>query len=398
MRKKPYRVGEKSSTGHTIATILGESPLAFVFTTTNNELRWVYYGNNGLLPEKLGAAVARFDLMMKQIKALKTSADDKREIYLLLGKSLFVAMNCRKQKTLASAFDSVAEIIESHVGASHVTGSSGLKSPDGASVFDVVILCALHNPELLAVLRLGKWSKMQPIPSDPQTYHSSKWKSVDGQEIRLIAAAPNHMGLVASAALAAKMIWRFRPLLVCMTGIAAGTKSHSQGYGDVLAPSQTFDYGGGKTIVSKGAVHILPNPNPLSIGAKLEGRLNEWRRERTGLDAILRGWPAQTPATALNLHLGPLFSSPTVLDASQPIKEVTSHWRKLIGVEMEAHAVHRACHDTIEPAPLFLCFKSICDFAEGKTDDWQHFAAYTSARLLHSFLVAEWPTLCSPLQ
>ena len=70
-----------------------------------------------------------------------------------------------------------------------------------------------------------------------------------------------------------------------------------------------------------------------------------------------------------------------------------SQWRKLIGVEMEAHSVHRACSDTIEPSTVFFCAKSICDFAEGKNDDWQHYAAFTSARFLHKFIVAEWSTL-----
>jgi nucleoside phosphorylase len=203
------------------------------------------------------------------------------------------------------------------------------------------------------------------------------------------------MGLVASGVLAAKMIWRFRPKLVCIVGIAAGAKSGKQGFGDILAPDQTFDYGSGKTTFTKGAIQILPNPNPLQISAKLQGRLNEWQRERTSLDTILKSWPAKKPRTQLDLHIGPLFSSPTVLDASRPVKEVTSHWRKLIGVEMEAHAVHRACHDTVEPVPMFLCLKSICDFTQGKNDDWQHFAAFTSAQLLYKFLIAEWPTLSS---
>jgi len=66
------------------------------------------------------------------------------------------------------------------------------------------------------------------------------------------------------------------------------------------------------------------------------------------------------------------------------------HWRKLAGVEMEAHAVHRACNDTVDPAPLFLCAKSICDFTEGKTDDWQHYAAYTAAQFVHGFVSSEW--------
>jgi len=62
---------------------------------------------------------------------------------------------------------------------------------------------------------------------------------------------------------------------------------------------------------------------------------------------------------------------------------------------MEAYAVHRACNDTIDPAPLFICAKSVCDFATGKSDEWQHYAAYTSARFIHAFVTTEWETLVS---
>lgn len=63
---------------------------------------------------------------------------------------------------------------------------------------------------------------------------------------------------------------------------------------------------------------------------------------------------------------------------------------------MEAYAVHRACKDTIEPAPRFLCLKSISDFGHGKADEWQHYAAYTAAELWYRFLVEEWENLAFP--
>lgn len=41
----------------------------------------------------------------------------------------------------------------------------------------------------------------------------------------------------------------------------------------------------------------------------------------------------------------------------------------------------------------FLCFKSICDFATDKGDDWQHYAAYTAAEVCYRFLIEEWEAL-----
>ena len=93
-----------------------------------------------------------------------------------------------------------------------------------------------------------------------------------------------------------------------MAGIAAGTKYGKQGYGDIVTPEHTFDYGAAKSVDVGKRVEILPSPQPLSVQANILGRLNEWRRARTELDPIANSWPASKPNTRLNLHTGPLFS------------------------------------------------------------------------------------------
>lgn len=185
------------------------------------------------------------------------------------------------------------------------------------------------------------------------------------------------MGLTAAGVLSAKMVLQFRPKLVAMAGIAAGAAAAKQGFGDIVTPEHTFDYGAGKSIDNGRRQDIVPSPTPLSINARLLGRLKEWQRSRLQLDEIVKGWPSARPGTTLNIHTGPIFSAPTVQGTTKNIGRVLAQWRKLSAVEMEAHAVHRACNDTLDPAPMYLCAKSVCDFAAGKNDDWQHYAAYT---------------------
>ncbi len=84
-----------------------------------------------------------------------------------------------------------------------------------------------------------------------------------------------------------------------------------------------------------------------------------------------------------------------MIDSQRPIREVMDHWRKLIRVEMEAYAMHHACKDAVTPAPMYLCLKSICDFAENKGDTWQQYAAFTAAQLCYRFLIEEWENLFS---
>lgn len=274
------------------------------------------------------------------------------------------------------------------------TGDLSGEAPP-AQGFDVTIVCALREPELDKVLKTGRqpWEDLPPRRDDPHTYHYTIYTSRKGEQLRVVAAAPNQMGLAASAVLATKMILRFRPKLVAMVGIAAGVKSDSQGFGDILAAEHTFDYGAGKVGSKGGKLTFKPDPKPLDIDTTLNARLKEWQASEYELNDIRRSWPAKSPNTALALHVGPLGSGAAVIDNQRSVKGVMEHWRKLIGIEMEAYAVHRACKDAVSPAPMYLCLKSICDFAENKSDDWQPYAAFTAAELCHRFLVAEWENL-----
>jgi nucleoside phosphorylase/5-methylcytosine-specific restriction endonuclease McrA len=279
-------------------------------------------------------------------------------------------------------------------------GSS--KRPDDCSgeapmteTFDVVIVCALHVPELEKVLKTGEqpWESLSQKRDDPHTYNHTVYTTRKGSPLRVVAAAPNQMGLAASAVLATKMILRFRPKLVAMVGIAAGIETKSQGFGDILAAEHTFDYGAGKATTQRGKLIFKPDPKPLGIHSKLLSRLKYWQAKRTELNDIYDKWEGPKPDKVLRLHVGPLGSGAAVIDTQAPLRDVTKHWRKLIGVEMEAYAVHRACNDAMTPEPMYLCLKSICDFAEKKEDSWQPYAAFTAAQLCHRFLVAEWENL-----
>jgi nucleoside phosphorylase len=261
--------------------------------------------------------------------------------------------------------------------------------------YDVAIICALRNPELEHVTRTGKdgWQDLPSSSDDPNSYSSTTYVTERGKRLRVIAGSPTQMGMPASAILTTKMILRFKPKIVVMVGIAAGAKSGEQHFGDVLAPDCTFDYGSGKVRLDDSVIRFAPDPNPVNISARLRDRLKAWSSARTQLDEIYRDWPARKPRWVLNLHVGTLASGSAVVDARAPVEEIASHWRKLMGIEMEAYGVHLACHMAVEPSPMFLCMKSICDFADKKDDSWQEYAAYTASQLCHRFLTAEWENL-----
>ncbi|MFT7773598.1 hypothetical protein [Roseateles sp.] len=391
MGKNILKIGEATENGYVVAELLGQGPAGVVFIAEGDHLRWIYYKNKGVLPDYLRLVVAKFDGVLADIKAIKTPVPEKRYLYELLGKTLYSAFAAEVPINLETLFSDVERRSSSLT--SKLEGPSGSRSALSA---DLVVICALHAPELESVLDLAATSSVLRIKGDPQTYHTAEWVTNKGTRLKVVLAAPNQMGLTASGVLAAKMIMQFQPKMVAMAGIAAGTRRGKQGFGDVIAPEHTFDLGDGKSVDSGHSTDIHPSPKPLSVHPRLLGRLKEWQRTRFKLDDIKSAWPANTPASSLSLHTGPLFSVPTVQNTMQTVKKALSQWRKLSGLEMEAHAIHRACTDTIDPPPMFLCAKSICDFAKGKGDEWQHYASFTSARFIHAFVTCEWEDVTTP--
>lgn len=393
MAPKLLEIGAKTPTGHVVEEILGQGPNGAVYLSTNKEIRWVYWADGGLPSAALALTISRFDAILSEIKVINNPTE-RRSLYELAGKSLYIAFHSDKFANLAKIFSETERRLK--IAKENERAESEHKNKktnyEKKSV-DIVVVCALHDPELQAMLNLSASNENFYLPNDPQTYHSTEWLTVEKEPLNVVMAAPNQMGLTASGILAAKMVLHFRPKVVVMGGIAAGTKYGKQGFGDIVAPEHTFDYGAAKSIQIGKRQDIISSPQPLSIQAKLLGRLKEWQRSRKFLDQITANWQSSRPSTQLQVHTGPIFSGPTVQQTNKNIDKILGEWRKLSGVEMEAYAVHRACNDTIDPPPMYLCAKSICDFAIGKNDDWQHYAAYTSSRFINLFLSHEWKSL-----
>jgi nucleoside phosphorylase len=262
--------------------------------------------------------------------------------------------------------------------------------------YDLAIVCALHEPEFTAVQEaFGGSVAWRPGPAAGQAhiYQVTEAKVPTGAKIRVVAGVTTYMGLTATAILATQMLFLFRPRMIVTIGIAAGTKSSGRAFGDVLIADPSVDYASGKVSYVDGAEAFHPDPYPLPIDARLRTLIQEDKRTRDGLDEIASTWVGTKPQTPINIHIGPLGAADQVVDSEKRLAEVTRNWRKLIGVEMETYAVYRAVHEAPQPRPLCLGFKAVCDFAAGKSDTWQEYAAYVAARYAQRFLVKNWAGL-----
>lgn len=260
---------------------------------------------------------------------------------------------------------------------------------------DIGIVCALEFPEFAAVMKAfdeNPWNEL----SDPRfthVYRENSIKTNTGETLRIIGTTSTSMGLTAAAIATTQLIMQFKPRIVVMIGIAAGTRSGGKQFGDILTADPSIDYNSGKVVDENGIRDFQPDPYPIGLNPRLRSVLARYRGDHTVFEKIRRNWKGSIPSKNNHLHVGPLGAADQVIDDATRIIEIQKNWRKLIGVEMETYGVYRAVHEAPEPKPRVVSFKSVCDFAAEKTDSWQEYAAFTAATFAYEFLKNEWAAL-----
>lgn len=254
-------------------------------------------------------------------------------------------------------------------------------------------MCALYSPELTAFkAACGKgivW-KEETTNGFTHVYESCTLETDRGSKLAIVSSAQTTMGLTSAAILTTQMIMRFRPRLVVMVGIAAGTRSGGKQLGDVLVADPSVDYNSGKLVDDDGTQRLQPDPHPVGIAKRIRAVLLRYNEDTELFEGFRRQWKGKLPDKPNRLHVGPVGAADQVINNPEKIKEIQLSWRKLIGLEMETYGVYRACEESPKPVPRHVAFKAVCDFAEQKSDDWQGYAAFMAASFAVYFLKAHW--------
>jgi nucleoside phosphorylase len=261
---------------------------------------------------------------------------------------------------------------------------------------DIGIVCALEYPELAAVLRaLGgveAWTEVGDA-RHAHVYRQTTMASQSGAKLRVVATTSTSMGLTSAAIVTTQLVLQFRPRLVAMIGIAAGTHSSAKQFGDVLVADPSVDYNSGKVVLERGIREFEPDPYPIGLNPRVRSVLQKYRSSHPLFAEIRQRWTGAAPAEPNRLHVGPLGAADQVIDDATRVLEIQKNWRKLIGVEMETYGVYRAVHEAPEPKPRAVSFKAVCDFAAEKSDSWQEYAAFMAAEFAVEFFRREWAAL-----
>lgn len=238
--------------------------------------------------------------------------------------------------------------------------------------YDVVYLTALDEEGDALRQRFTEdggpgWTEV-PGSLAPTTLWQTERLASNGDQLRILCCSVSRMGSVPASALTASLILRFNPLLLVMTGIAAGLDKEEYAFGDILVPEVVLDPTGGKISEDNGEVRFSVEPKWENVDQLLLRHLRPAKTKRLFLDEIREASPCTKPTSKLDVHLTIHASTPFVVDASVVASALKNFQRKLTSLDMEVYGFYLAARRTLSAAPYFLAIKGLQDFAANKRD------------------------------
>jgi nucleoside phosphorylase len=249
--------------------------------------------------------------------------------------------------------------------------------------YDLCIITALPAPEFRAVLDLPwNWTACE-VRDEIGEFKEGTFNA--GGIRRVVASYASRPGMTAAATLAMRAIYNFRPRYLAMTGIAAGFKDQCA-IGDILVADPSWDYGSGKWLNRGKKPEFEAAPHQIGLHGLIRSRFQAMARDSSVFDKIRSDWHGHQPESALKMLIGPVASGAAVRTDHAVAEEIRTQHRKTVGLEMEAYGIMAAAHESPLPEVKAFVVKSVSDFADfAKSDDYQPYAAYTSAQTLRVF-------------
>jgi nucleoside phosphorylase/CheY-like chemotaxis protein len=260
--------------------------------------------------------------------------------------------------------------------------------------YDLAIVTILNETELQKVKELdGHWTE-QKFPNDSTFYYTGYFEKDDRNFSVVVASTDNAMGMPAASVLSMKLIQRFRPKYICMAGICAGLKGKGN-IGDPIMADRVWDYGSGKHIIKtvdrKKVEAFKPYINQIALDKELSSQFSNIISKNLYFSEIQSSWK-NTYNDKLIGRIGPFASGSAVIANENKLNEIKEQHGQLVGFDMESYAVFYAADNCSYPKPTPFIIKSISDFGDShknnpRKDEFQEYAAFTSAQLLYHFAI-----------
>ncbi|MET3911930.1 nucleoside phosphorylase [Bradyrhizobium sp. S3.3.6] len=247
---------------------------------------------------------------------------------------------------------------------------------------DVLVVAALEDPELRAVLSLPLSWEEASVRFDASRYFRAKYER-DECVFDIVCVAASDKGLSSAAIATTKAIHAFRPRYVVMIGICAGVKGRVE-LGDIVVADPSWDWGSGKTkLGTDGEEFFHPAQYQMRLDESLRALAIELKAKPDLLKPFADAFSDNKPSNTPQIHVGAFASGAAVLQSRAAVEKILQHHKDLKAVDMEVYSVMYACHIASMPRPQCIAAKAVSDFGDDKkADDYQLYAANMSARFL----------------
>ncbi|WP_419236669.1 5'-methylthioadenosine/S-adenosylhomocysteine nucleosidase family protein [Serratia fonticola] len=252
---------------------------------------------------------------------------------------------------------------------------------------DIAIITALEDTELEELLKLNPSSISHMV--DGYRYYFYELPTVQGVKLRVVSTSAEKMGVTWSSQVATRVIEKFKPKMLFMTGICAGVSGKSV-LGDIIVGDPVWDWGAGKISEDEhGNVVFLPEPHQISINRKVREGFRDLSQDHTFLKSLALSWPGIT--TIPNIKIAPMACGSSVIANQTTVDDIADKHRKVTAIEMESYAVMAAASSyNIYCAVI----KSVCDLGDkNKSDNIQNYCAYASASVAIKFIAEKMHSL-----
>jgi nucleoside phosphorylase/CheY-like chemotaxis protein len=259
---------------------------------------------------------------------------------------------------------------------------------DGSTSYtDLLIVTALDEPEMQAVLNLpGNFERLH-VRNDSSIYYSGRFKKGE-RSLSVVAVAASDKGFCGTAIATTKGIYAFWPKYVYMPGITAGVEGRVN-VGDVIFADLSWDWGSGKFKEENGVEVFYPASYQRRLDETLARSASEMKLKFDFLHDIWTRSSAVKPSNVPRIMIGAMASGASVLQSSKAVQRVIAQQKDLLAIEMEAFSLLFACQTSPHPRPFGIVAKAVCDNGDrNKNDVYQSYAAYVSAQVLYDYAMS----------
>lgn len=251
---------------------------------------------------------------------------------------------------------------------------------------DIGVVTALQS-ELDALIKLAV--KHETIVGKKRTYYKLYF-NINGKDFIVIAHTLDRMGISSMSITLMEILYGFPQLkFLCLVGIAAGSDSKKQNFGDILIPTKVYNYESGKYYeiqkddkTENNELVFNSDYSSFDIDADILQKISAVTNDEKILDSILNGWN-EVKKYKLKAHSGNFACGSAVIASIKKVKQIEAAIsRKYIGIDMETFALASVNQLKHNVNPKMFIIKAITDFADSDKDDSEHeFASYTSAKI-----------------